>query len=299
MRGWHKLLMASVVAWGLSAQAQSLPPQQNITVFGAKIAYYEAGHGHEIVLIHGYGGSARGDWGKIIPVLAQNHHVIALDLLGFGNSDKPFINYGVQTWVDMVGEFLRLKHVSHFTLAGESLGGWIAARYAIEASRGDTPGGPDLRLPKPSRLILCDAAGIHATMAQFFLPGHSLDGPVSLGGDSDLLKRIFHHPQFTNDAALKAGMTWSIAKGDGWAMASFAANRDILNETVDNELGAITMPTLVVWGRYDALLPLADGVYYAHHIKGARLVTVPDAGHAPMIETPDAFMAAVGDFWGS
>lgn len=292
-------MMAAALGLGLAAKAQDLPPQHSIAVFGTKIAYYEAGSGHEVVLIHGYGSSAKGDWGKVIPVLSQHYHVIALDLLGFGNSDKPFITYGVQTWVDVVGEFLRLKHVSHFTLAGESLGGWIAARYAIEASRGDTPGGEDLLLPRPDRLILSDAAGVHATMSGFFLPGHSLDGSASLNSERGLLKQVFHHPEYSADAALRPGMGWSMAKGDGWAMYSFANNRDILGETVDGELGAIAMPTLVVWGQYDALLPPHDGVFYASHIKGARLVTVPDAGHAPMIEEPEAFLKAVGDFWGS
>ena len=79
-------------------------------------------------------------------------------------------------------------------------------------------------------------------------------------------------------------------------MLSFAADRPVPGEAVDGRLGAITIPTLVVWGQYDALLPLADGKFYAAGIKGAKLVVVPNAGHAPMIEQPAGFLAAVAGF---
>ena len=56
----------------------------------------------------------------MIKPLAQNHHVIAIDEVGFGHSDKPFIDYRIQTFVDFLGEFLRIKGVKHFALAGEA-----------------------------------------------------------------------------------------------------------------------------------------------------------------------------------
>ena len=117
-----------------SVRAQTppgLPAQQTVTLFGQRIQYYDVGSGPAIVLLHGLGSSAKGDWGRCIMPLAERHRVLALDQLGFGASDKPFIDYGIQTWVDFLGEFLREKKVGQFTLAGESLGGWVAAKYAI------------------------------------------------------------------------------------------------------------------------------------------------------------------------
>jgi pimeloyl-ACP methyl ester carboxylesterase len=79
-------------------------------------------------------------------------------------------------------------------------------------------------------------------------------------------------------------------------MMSFAVNSPAPGEAVDGRLGAITIPTLVVWGQYDGLLPLADGRFYAAGIPHAKLVVVPNAGHAPMIEQPAGFLAALAGF---
>jgi len=182
------------------AAPPALPAQKTIPVFGADIAYYELGSGPTLVLVHGYGSSAFGDWGQVMLPLAAHRHVVALDLLGFGNSDKPLINYGVQPWVDVLGEFLREKRISDFTLMGESLGGRIATVYSIEALKGMSPGGADLALPKPSRLVLSDAAGRLATMQ--LLSGRRLDPELSLANEKGLLSKVFHDPSRHSDRAL-------------------------------------------------------------------------------------------------
>ncbi len=99
-----------------------LPARHSVPVFGLKIVYYDVGSGPVIVLVHGFGSEARFDWGNVLLILSQHHRVIALDQIGFGGSDKPFIDYSVQTYVDFLGEFLRTLKVHEFTLAGESLG---------------------------------------------------------------------------------------------------------------------------------------------------------------------------------
>ncbi|MET0520330.1 MAG: alpha/beta hydrolase [Burkholderiaceae bacterium] len=284
-------------------QGPKLPAQKSIKLFGATIRYYEFGQAGAakptLVLLHGLGSSAAGDWGQVMPTLAQTHHVLALDHLGFGNSDKPFIQYGIQTWVDFLGEFLREKKVAEgFQLMGESLGGWIAAQYTLQALRGEAVGASFV-LPKPGRLVLADAAGYREVMAGYFekpaAPSKRGAGP-SLAGEKALLARIFRAPSFNTEAAIRGGLGWSISKGDSYTIASVYGNPAILNEAIDGQLDGITLPTLVVWGAHDELIPLALGERYAREIPGARLVIVPESGHAPMIETPAAFLAALGDF---
>jgi pimeloyl-ACP methyl ester carboxylesterase len=138
-------------------RASDFPAQQTATVFGQHIAYYEAGEGPALVLVHSFGNQSLFDWGRVIKPLAQNHHVIAVDQVGFGNSDKPFIDYHIQTFVDFMGEFLRIKGIKHFAIAGESLGGWIVANYSIEALSPSNKG--EFTLPIPDQLILVDAGG--------------------------------------------------------------------------------------------------------------------------------------------
>ena len=305
-RGWLALAVtacACVLAGPVLAAAPRLPAQKTLTLFGARIRYHELGErGRQptLVLLHGLGSSAAGDWGQVMPRLARTHHVLAPDQLGFGNSDKPFIPYGVQTWVDFLGEFLREKKVGEFVLMGESLGGWIAAQYTLQALRGEAVGASFV-LPKPSRLVLADAAGLrdgaNEPRSENPAPAASAPGPgPSLAKQKALLASIFHAPSFSSEESVRRGMGWSLSKGDSHTIASVLDNPAFANDSLDGRLAGITIPTLVVWGEYDQLIPLAKGRRLAAEIPGARLVVVPDAGHAPMIETPSAFLAALGNF---
>ena len=302
-RRWRPAAVAACAALVFAGSASAAPPaptlpaQKTALIFGAKIRYFEMGRGPTIVLVHGLGSSARGDWGQVMKALSAKHRVLALDLLGFGASDKPFITYGVQTWVDVLGEFLRDRKAESFTLIGESLGGWISAQYTIQALAEEAVG-PSFRLPKPSRLVLSDAAGFSkASVSKIFERGES-KGPsgTSIAAQKQLLGAIFHDPSWTSDEGLRRGMAWSIAKGDGWTISSFYGNRSIVEEAVSERLGSITIPTLVVWGEQDRLVPIEEGKGYAAGIPGARLVVIPDCGHAPMIEAPVRFLKAVDAF---
>lgn len=287
-------LAFSLLAATLGAQTPpDLPAQKTILIFGQKIQYYDVGSGPIIVLLHGLGSSAKGDWGRCILPLAAHHRVLAPDQLGFGASDKPFIDYGIQTWVDFLGEFLRKEKVEHFELVGESLGGWIAADYTIESIGSEPPPGPSFALPKPARLILCDAAG-HRSLAEKMNSG----GPVSssIAGTKGLLSGVFYGPAWRTDEAVRASFEWSMSKGDTWTVHSITTSRSILNESVDGKLDGISIPTLVVWGKEDGLIPLSDGEDYAAKIPGAKLIVIQECGHAPCIEKPEAFLAAVQPF---
>jgi pimeloyl-ACP methyl ester carboxylesterase len=245
-----------------------------------------------VVLLHGLGSSARGDWGACIPQLSVHHRVLAPDQLGFGASDKPLIDYGIQTWVDMLGEFLRVEAVRDFTLAGESLGGWVAAQYSIQALGGRQAAGPASQLPKPARLVLVDSGG-HRHLAEGIAGG----GPgLSLAGSKGLLSAIYVDPARSTDEAARTQFALSLSKGDGWTIHSILSSRGLVSECVDDKLGGITIPTLVVWGAGDRLVPLDDGRDFAARIPGARLVIVPGSGHAPENEKPKEFLDAMLPF---
>jgi len=173
---FSKVTVLQFVLMGAAAAgAAELPDQKTAAVFGQKIAYYEAGSGPTVVLLHGFATSAAGDWGACILPMAARHHVIAPDQLGFGASDKPMIDYGIQTWVDMLGEFIRVMKLSSFTLVGESLGGWIAAQYAIQAAGPAQPAGTGFALVPPTKLILVDAAGHrHLARGRSVARGHEV-----------------------------------------------------------------------------------------------------------------------------
>jgi pimeloyl-ACP methyl ester carboxylesterase len=272
--------------------ADDLPPRQSMAIFGQKIEYYDVGAGPVVVLLHGLGSSAKGDWGACIMRLSAHHRVLAPDQLGFGSSDKPVIDYGIQTWVDFLGEFLRVERAKDFTLVGESLGGWVAAQYSIQALSTQPPASTSFELPKPARLVLVDAGG-HKHLAE----GLGSGGPgISLAGSKALLGAIFFDPARSTDEAVRAQFALSMSKGDGWTIHSLLSNRSILAECVDDKLAQITIPTLVIWGGRDLLVPLDDGKDFAAKIPGAKLVVIPESGHAPGIEKPEAVLAALEPF---
>lgn len=263
-----------------------LPAPQTAIVFGQHMVYYEAGQGPALVLVHGFGSQALFDWGRVIKPLAQNHHVIAIDEVGFGHSDKPFIDYRIQTFVDFLGEFLRIKGIKHFALAGESLVGWIVANYSIEALSPSNKG--EFALPVPDRLILEDAAG-HATIP------HTIAVTASLK-ESAGAAIVFHDKSLVNDDFIRRNWELKMRANDGQTQHLLANNPALSSELVTEKLGAINIPTLVVWGGDDELVPLADGRDFEAKIPNAKLVIVQDCGHAPSLEKPFEFVAAVEAF---
>ncbi len=265
-----------------------LPPQKSVEVFSQKIVYYDVGSGPTVVLVHGFGSQATVDWGHVIQPLAAHHRVIALDMIGFGESAKPYIDYDIQTFVDFLGEFLRTLKVDHFALAGESLGGWVVASYTIQSLSPENSG--KYAVPKPDKLILEDAAGHKAF--------HS-DGPSPLMSslkDGAGIASILYDKSLMTDDAMRENFAIKLKANDGTTQRLFRANMKVDSETVGDKVASITIPTLVVWGEEDPIVPLADGKDFAAKIPGAKLVIVPKCGHAPSIERPEDFMAAAESF---
>lgn len=266
----------------------ALPPQKTALVFGQKIAYYDLGSGPAIVLVHGFASQARFDWGNVMLPLSRNHRVIALDEIGWGHSNKPAIDYSIQTFVDFLGEFLRVMKVDHFTLAGESLGGWIVADYTIQALAPTNTGA--YAVPRPDKLILEDAAG-HKSL-------HGM-GPAHVQGtlaDAAGIAIVFYDKSRVTPEFVREAWAMKLDANDGNTQRSVWNNPALDNETVGGKLDQITIPALVVWGAEDQLVPLADGQDYAAKIPHAKLVVVPESGHSPAAEHPDEFVAAVNAF---
>lgn len=268
-----------------------LPARHSIPVFGQKIVYYDIGSGPAIVLVHGFGSEARFDWGNVLLPLSRHHRVIAMDQIGFGASDKPFIDYSIQTYVDFLGEFLRTMPVREFTLVGESLGGWISALYTIE-SLAPANTGPGA-LPRPARLVLSDAAGMTAT----HMTAQSM--PIPIAGtlaDARGVAVVFHDKSRVTDAFVREAWAMKMKANDGFTERSICGSPKIAAEVVKERIGSITVPTMVVWGGNDELVPLEQGRAYARGIPGAKLVIVPECGHGPAIEKPKEFLDAVNPF---
>jgi pimeloyl-ACP methyl ester carboxylesterase len=251
-----------------------LPALRRTQVHGHQIAYYEAGSGAPLVLVHGGSGSPALEIGRVFTPLSRKFRVLAPYMIGFGPSDQPDLPYDVATFVDYLGGFLTAVSANHATLVGESLGGWVVGHYAV---RQDSKSAWGQTLPSISHLVLVDGA----------LQVHPGDG----GGAQDTINdpevgKLAH--EFYN----------TLPKVDNSRVLSALGPQMLAEPVTDDQLKALHTPTLVIWGREDKLLHLDNGRHFAALIPGAHLKIIDHCGHAPSMEQPRAYLAALGAFLG-
>ena len=286
MRGKRKFgLILLLAVFVVPASGQGQPADKTITVFGQSIHYFDMGSGPVVVLLHGLG-SRKEDWVPVLEPMAQKYRLLVPDQIGFGRSDKPLLDYSIQTYVDFLNEFLQQLKVEKASLVGESLGGWIAGLYVAEIASG-------AHLIPVERLVLVDAAGLKQDT-----PIPDLN-PSSLAAMRSVMEAVFYDTSWVNEDALRKIFTDKLAVHDGYTVRSFLGNPTREKERLDDRLASIKVPTLVVWGKQDKLLPIASGERYAAGIAGAKLVSFEKCGHVPPIEKTEEFIAAVVAFLGS
>ncbi len=266
------------------------PQARFIKINGHTIHYIQQGQGQPVVLVHGFGGWTY-TWRKLIPLLAENNTVYALDLLGFGLSDKPAGGpYDFASQARLVVDFMEAMQLRSATLAGHSMGSVVAAQTAARYPEkidnlviitGIFHGGgrPDVLkvLPYPFDRLLARAFYTRTLQKKTLAIGYH---------DKTLVT-----PEVV-DAYLRPGRTPQ-------ALASFAAL--VTGDALDIPPGIssqIRVPTCIIWGADDKATPLASGHALHREIAGSRFVTIPDCGHFVPEEQPEKLAAAVLRFIG-
>jgi pimeloyl-ACP methyl ester carboxylesterase len=278
MRIW--LLLLGVLC--LSAQINAQTPKE-ITIYGQKIHYIEAGSGAtNVILLHGLGGSSQ-VWQFNIGPLAEKYHVFVPDQIGFGKSDKPLVNYRIRTYVDFLDQFYKQLKIERATLVGNSMGGWIAAIYAATYPE------------RVDKLVLADAGG-YAPPKDFDTRAFFALNPTTREGMKVLSARVFYNKAFLSDAAIDQAMAARLAAGDGFTIKSITESIIRGEDFLDDLVKTIKHPTLIVWGREDGLIPLSEGERFHKDITGSTMIVFDQCGHVPNIEKAGEFNAAVIKF---
>jgi len=267
-----------IAASALAAQTQpSPPPEREATVYGASIRYFEAGQGPAVILLHGLG-AVKEVWLGNLAALSAKYHVYAVDQIGFGRSDKPLLDYKIATFSDFLLGFMRVQNLNKATLVGNSLGGWIAVDFAIRHSE------------MVDKLVLVDAAGLpwakNVTVSL---------NPSSMADTRELLQSLFFNKAFVTDDFVLQVFTNHVHNNDAYTIQRTSAGF-AQNQFVDGKLASIHVPTLVVWGREDELLP--EGEKFRDGIAGTKLVVFDQCGHVPQIEKLADFNKVLLDFLG-
>ena len=267
----------------VAAPQQGIPPLKEATVFGQKIQYVDMGAGPVVVLLHGLGGNSS-NWAFNFAALSAKYRVIAPDQIGFGRSDKPLINYRVGTYVDFLDKFREGLGVERASLVGNSMGGWIAALYAIKYPK------------RVERIVLADAAGF-APPKDYDLSALSGLNPSTREQAKYLAGLVFFNPLFKTDAAADATLAARISAGDGYTIQSLVESIYRNEDMLDGKLSSVKQPVLISWGRDDGLLPLArEGEKYRKELPSAQFIVFDNCGHVPQVEKAAEFNAAVLKF---
>lgn len=267
----------------LQTQPQTGIAEKDVTVFGQKIHYQEAGSGPVVVLLHGLGGSSV-NWALNTAPLAQKFRVIVPDQIGFGKSDKPLISYRIGTYVDFLDAFLTQLKIEKASVVGISLGGWIAASYAITYPK------------RVEKLILVDAAG--------FAPSKDFDPklfqnlfPTTRAAVRQSLSLIVYNSAlFSSDAMIDTLLTQRFSAGDGYTIQQIIESVKRSEDFYDGKLSQIKQQTLIVWGKQDGLITVDNGERLKREISNSQLIVFDQCGHAPTFEKASEFNEAVLKF---
>jgi pimeloyl-ACP methyl ester carboxylesterase len=271
---------------------------QYVTIHGYRRAYVKAGSGPALLLIHGIGDSSD-TWRPVVEQLAEHYTVIAPDLLGHGRSEKPRADYSVAGFANGMRDLLSVLGVGRVTVVGHSLGGGVAAQFAYQF--------PD----RCERLVLVGSGGVGRTVSPLLrvaaVPGVEVVMPLlglppvrfasRLGAG---LLRLF-------DTALGRDAEEILAVFD--ALPNTEARMGImrtLRSSVDWQGQVITMvdraylaegvPTLIVWGRRDAIIPLGHGRLIHAVMPGSEFEVFDEAGHFPHHTDPARFVRTLRGF---
>jgi pimeloyl-ACP methyl ester carboxylesterase len=286
-----------VVVRSDSSDRGKMEPRE-ITLHGHRVSYRTAGSGPLLVLIHGIAGSSA-TWQEVLPRLAERYTVVAPDLLGHGSSAKPRADYSLGAYASAIRDLLGVLGYERGTIVGHSLGGGVAMQFAYQFPE------------RCERLVLVSSGGLghelHLLLRAAALPGAEWVLPLLCSGG--LCDAVDGVARFLGRAGLRAGPDldeiWRsfVSLSDPDARQAFIHTvRTVIDirgqraSAGDRLYLTAEMPTMILWGERDPLIPVAHA-YAAHErMPGSRLEIFPNAGHFPYRNDPARFVEVLVDF---
>jgi pimeloyl-ACP methyl ester carboxylesterase len=269
---------------------------RTITLHGDRVAYRDEGAGEVLLLIHGMGGSSR-SWRAIVPKLSKKYRVIAPDLLGHGQSDKPRGDYSLGAFAVWLRDLLDALDIPKVTVIGHSLGGGVAMQFAHQHRE------------YCRRLVLVSSGGLGADVGRLLrllsLPGAELVLPLIASRPAVSAANALRARRSADREVTRFSETWQ-----AHASLSNRHNRQAflrtLRAVVDRRGQSVCalnrlplnadLPALIIFGGKDKVIPVAHA-YAAHDaLPDSRLHIIPDVWHHPQVERPDTVAKLIDDF---
>jgi pimeloyl-ACP methyl ester carboxylesterase len=271
-----------------------------IEVAGIRTHYLRAGEaGPPLFLLHGGGtDSAALSWGHIIEPLAKHFRIFAPDWPGYGESERPAIRYTMDFYIRFLGELMTALDIPAANLAGVSMGGGIALGFALRSPE------------RVHKLVLVDSYGLQPAapshkLSYFFirLPWVNELTWAVIKQSRELarlsLQNIFYRPQAVSDELVDEVFAELRKPRAGRAFISFQKDEITwrgLRTVYMDRLHELRVPTLIIHGANDRLVPLQYAQEAHRRIHGSRLYIIPECGHWPQREKPEEFNRVLLDF---
>lgn len=295
--GWKFLTRASEVNWETVADKVHHPGHSHfIEVDGATVHYQEFGEKNNptLILIHGFTASTY-VWHSVAPRFAQEgFHVVAVDLLGFGYSEKPaWFEYTIEAQARMIARLMNRLGVGTATLVGSSYGGAVTATVALDYPE------------RVEKLVLVDAvinddAKNHPVLRLASIPGvGELVTPFLVDSKRFLKRRMqatiapVNHHLITKDRIDSVIRPLSAANAHRSVLLT---SRNWNANRIEKDAQFIKQPTLIIWGENDAVIPIENGEKLYNSILNSRLVILKNCGHVPQEEKSELFAELVTGF---
>ena len=242
------------------------------------VQMFSGGSGPPILYLHGSGGNA--GWKPFHQALAQNYTVHAPSMPGFNSTPRP-------TWVRTINdmahfnlEMVQQLGLKQYILVGSSMGGWVAAEMAAM-------GQENLK-----GMVLIDAAGIrpeHGEIAEILMVSAQTRASLRFHDISQVPNNEVYTREMTSEETLVDHANREMASRLFWKPY-------LHNPSLPFYLAKVRTPTLLVWGRQDAIIPVECGELFRRALSNATLKIIDNCGHSPQIEKPQEFQAAITEF---
>jgi 2-hydroxy-6-oxonona-2,4-dienedioate hydrolase len=231
-----------------------------------------------ILFIHGLGSSAD-RWLDIPDALSMYYHTIAVDLIGFGRSDKPTdLNYTIEKFSEFLLEFIEKIRLNgdhrKITLVGHSLGGYIAVEFAIR------------NMALIEKLVLLDSSGFLKGPTPLLKQYLNAAKHPSYDNVRSVFEQMVSQPWKVLPAVINTFITMIKSPGGKYPFESAYQNSTTTQIDLSRLKSIEDIPTLIIWGSDDNLIPLEHSEPFKQAFKNYRVEIIKDAGHAPFVEKP-------------
>jgi pimeloyl-ACP methyl ester carboxylesterase len=266
------------------------PPPEGFGRAGhTRINYVDYGSGEDrldLVFVHGLGGCWQ-NWLENLPHFAPRHRVVALDLPGFGHSPLPPWEISIERYGSLLHDFCAALGIGDCAVIGNSMGGFISAEAAVREPE------------RFEKLVLVSAAGVHQTTMRRW-PAETLarmttaTAPLWLRiGERSMRRPTLRHHSFSgvfyNPSKLRTELLYECFHNGVHRPGFMPALRELIGYDILDQLEDVEVPTLIVWGRQDRIVPPRDAAEWGRRLRNSRTVIFERCGHVPMAERPVRF----------